>query len=100
VICDRALTAGAAAAAQVITEAMIDAAAGGLDRPQPGFARTVMNIATVALLAASILAGGGVAAWVFRDALSRTVNQWLMIPDPPQSPARSPMPLKPPPPPI
>lgn len=75
---DRALARGAEASASVIDEALVDLAAEDLDLGEPrslvrGLAE---RAAAVAVLALCMIVGGGLAAWMFRDAFARAIAQW------------------------
>jgi general secretion pathway protein A len=86
-VCERALAHGHSASAAVITEEIIDAAAADFDlAPSPAFSGLGWRIAMAAALALFVVAGAAAAAWVFRDALTRTIQQWQGAPQPPESP--------------
>jgi general secretion pathway protein A len=101
-LCDLALTRGYAASAAVIDLPLIEAAANDLDLewPEPDRPGRLASLAIVVMFALLVIAGGGGAAWVFRDAVDRTVQQWENVPLPPGGPIRRlPVPLAPIPPP-
>jgi general secretion pathway protein A len=101
-LCDRAMTRGHAASADVIGTDLIQAAAVDLDleappADRPGVLRTVLLTAAFVLL---MLAGAAGALWVSRDAVNRVILQWEQAPLPPREPVRSlPVPIAPIPPP-
>jgi general secretion pathway protein A len=101
-LCDRAMTRGHAASADVIGPELIQAAAVDLDLEapagdRPGVLRTVLLAAAFVLL---MLAGAAGALWVSRDAVNRAILQWEQLPLPPGGPVRSlPVPIAPIPPP-
>lgn len=76
-VCDRALALGFAASTNVIDDQLITAAAADLDLvplegdPPSALRRTVI----VLVVLASLLAGAGAAAWLFRADLSRLMQQ-------------------------
>jgi type II secretory pathway predicted ATPase ExeA len=77
-VCDRALARGFEASASTIDVKLVDAAADDLDLGPP---KSRVRAVAAALLAAvglvlCILVGAGAAAWVFRDAVHRTIAQW------------------------
>ena len=77
-VCDRALALGFAASANAITEALITQAASDLDLvatdAEPGGA--LRKAVAVLVVVGSLLAGAGVAAWVFRSDLARLLQLW------------------------
>lgn len=88
VVCDRALTLGHQAAASVIDDRLVTAAAGDLNLGAPRSERRWL-VRTVALglaFALLMLLGAAAAAWVFRDAMARAVMQWAAIPPVPAPP--------------
>lgn len=87
-LCDRALARGFESGARAIDTALVEGAAEDLDLGD-GRAKLRAIAARIALylaLALCGLAGAGAAAWVFRDAVSRTVGQWQRVPPSPQPP--------------
>jgi general secretion pathway protein A len=88
-LCDRALAGGFQQSASTIDVALVDAAAIALDVRAPTAERRpiVRGALAAALLLALTLLGAAGAAWVFRDALARTVLQWERMPQPPRGPA-------------
>jgi len=101
-ICDRAMTRGHTASANVIGEELIHAAAVDLDLEAAagagsGVLRTALLTVVFVLL---MLAGAAGALWVWRDAVNRAILQWEQIPAAPAGPVRSlPAPIAPMPPP-
>ena len=97
-LCDRALTRGQAASAGVIDEALIEAAASDLGfgpsaTGGPGLLRSLLLVAAFALL---VIIGAAGAVWTSRDAVNRTIQQWLNVPFPPGGPVRRlPVPIAP-----
>jgi general secretion pathway protein A len=81
-VCDRALARGQEAAASVIDRRLVAAAAADLDLgpSTSGARRVVQTVAAGVVLLLLALAGAGAAAWVFRDAVARTVSQWEAVP--------------------
>lgn len=77
-VCDRALAIGFAASAKVITDTLVTRAASDLDlvateaEPSGALRKAVIVLVVVA----SLLAGAGVAAWVFRSDLARLLQLW------------------------
>ena len=75
---DRALTLGQVASAAVIDQPLILAAAQDLDLA-PKAAETPNGLRPIAfglLLTLLLLAGGGVAAWVFHDRVAAAIHEW------------------------
>jgi general secretion pathway protein A len=101
-LCERAMTHGHAASADVIATEFIQAGAVDLDLEAPpahraGGLRTVLLAAAFVLL---MLAGAVSALWVSRDAVNRVILQWEQAPLPPGGPVRAlPAPIAPIPPP-
>ena len=95
-VCDRAMTRGHEASARVIDGAMIATAAADLGLTTlPSDGRWMARMAAVVVFVLLMLAGAGVAAWVFRDDVSRLLMEWRGVevpagaPVPPQAaPAR------------
>lgn len=88
-LCDRALAVGCQASASVIDEGMVVDVAEHLNpRTEPGGARWLPAALMVLSLVASIILGAAAAAWVFRDRVARTIEQWQNIPPAPTSPRR------------
>jgi general secretion pathway protein A len=101
-ICDRAMTRGHAASADVIGEELIHAAAVDLDLEAPADAGSrVLRTALLAVVFVMLmLTGAAGALWLWRDAVNRAILQWEQVPQPPGEPARSlPAPIAPLPPP-
>jgi general secretion pathway protein A len=89
-LCDRALTGGFRRSAPTIDTPLVDAAAVaiGVEPPPPGpRERWLRALFIASLLVALLVAGGSVAAWMFRDALGRAVADWERLPPPPPAPA-------------
>ena len=88
-LCDRAMTRGQQASAEVIDRALIEAAAADLDLQPPaegpGLLGRLLIVTAFALL---VLAGAAGALWASRDAVNRTIQQWEQIPLPPGGPVR------------
>ena len=88
-LCERALTRGQQASAEVIDRALIEAAAADLDLQPPaegpGLLGRLLIVTAFALL---VLAGAAGALWASRDAVNRTILQWEQIPLPPGGPVR------------
>jgi general secretion pathway protein A len=101
-LCDRAMTRGHAASADVIATEFIQSAAVDLDldvpvADRPGVLKTVLLAVAFVLL---MLAGAAGALWVSRDSVNRVILQWEQAPLPPGGPVRSlPPPIAPIPPP-
>jgi general secretion pathway protein A len=101
-LCDRAMTRGHAAFADIIATEFIQSAAVDLDlqsRPadRPVVLKTVLLAAAFVLL---MLAGAAGALWVSRDSVNRVILEWGQAPLPPGRPVRSlPAPIAPIPPP-
>jgi hypothetical protein len=76
-VCERAMARAQEAPTTVVSEALIDTAADDLDLQAP---RTgggaVGRLVGVAGLVLSVLVGAAAAAWVFRDAVNRVLQQW------------------------
>jgi general secretion pathway protein A len=101
-LCDRAMTRGHSASADVIGEALIHAAAVDLDLEAPADAGSgMLRIALLAVVFVMLmLAGASGALWLWHDAVSRAIVGWEQAPVPPGEPARSlPAPIAPIPPP-
>ena len=101
-LADRSLARGFEATAAVIDAEIVESAARDLDvaAPRPGRPRAVVQLAVALVIALCVSIGAGAAAWVFRDALARSIERWKMKPNPPAEPARrAPTPLKTPAPP-
>jgi general secretion pathway protein A len=97
-LCERALAHGHQRSASTIDAALVDAAAEEVDVEIPANGVRVMFRAAVITLAlvASMMAGAVGAVWVFRDSVSRTIDQWEGVPSPPGGPMlRLPVPLAP-----
>lgn len=88
-LCDRALARGHEAAVGVIDAALVDGAAEDLDlgEPRSAIGALARRAVTLAAIVLCVLLGAGVAAWVFRDALGRTVAQWQHARSAPNAPA-------------
>jgi general secretion pathway protein A len=88
-LCDRAMTRGEQASADVIDVALIEAAAADLDLQSadegPGLLGRLLVVAVFALL---VLVGAAGALWASRDAVNRTILQWEQMPLPPGGPVR------------
>jgi type II secretory pathway predicted ATPase ExeA len=90
-LCDHAMTRGQQSSAAVIDAALVAAAAADLDL-EPRSGRAPGWLASAAFAAAFVLlvlAGAAGAAWVSRDAVSRTIQQWENVPPAPAGPKRS-----------
>ena len=88
-VCDRAMTRGHEASARVIDGAMIATAAADLGLTTlPSDGRWMARMAAVIVFVLLMLAGAGVAAWVFRDDVSRLLMQWRGV----EVPAGAPVP--------
>jgi type II secretory pathway predicted ATPase ExeA len=89
-LCDHAMTRGQQSSAAVIDAALIAAAAADLDlEPPEGRGQVLLaSAAFAAVFALLVLAGAAGAAWMSRDALSRTIQQWENVPLPPGGPVR------------
>jgi len=97
-ICDRALTLGHELSASVIDDNLVEAAAEKIDiAPAESGARGIVRfVAAAFVLTVLMLVGATVAAFVFRNQVSRIFIQWEAIPQAPRSPApRVPVPLTP-----
>ncbi len=76
-VCERALVRAHEASTTVISEALVDRAADDLDLTVPRVGpRPAARFALVAALVLFVLMGAAAAAWVFRDAVGRTLAQW------------------------
>jgi general secretion pathway protein A len=88
-LCDRALMGGFQQSASTIDVTLVDAAAVALDVSPPAMAerQTMVRAAIMAaaLFALALLGAAG-AAWVFGDALARTIVSWEGVPPPPSPP--------------
>ncbi|HEX7139445.1 MAG TPA: AAA family ATPase [Vicinamibacterales bacterium] len=80
-VCARAMARAQDASTTVISETLVDTAAGDLDLrvPRSG-SSTVVGLVGVAAIVLSVLVGAAAAAWVFRDAVDRAVGQWRSPP--------------------
>ena len=79
-VCDRAMTRGQEASARVIDDAMIATAAADLGLTTlPSDGRWMARMAAVVVFVLLMLAGAGLAAWVFRDDVSRVLRQWRSV---------------------
>ena len=89
-LCDHAMTRGQQSSAAVIDAALVAAAAADLDlEPPSGRAREwLASAALAAVFVLLVLAGAAGAAWVSRDAVSRTIQQWEQVPPAPAGPMR------------
>jgi general secretion pathway protein A len=96
-ICDRALSLGGASSAGVITESMVDAAGRelGLSGARPMLTALLGQLVVALFVAAFLVVGAAVAAWVFRDSVARAITRWESIPAPPDAARRLPPPLAP-----
>jgi type II secretory pathway predicted ATPase ExeA len=80
VVCERVLARADEASTTTISESLVDMAGEDLDlrveraTERPGSAPP--NLAGVAALVLSVLVGAAAAAWVFRDAVERVLQQW------------------------
>ena len=81
-LCDRALTRGYSASANVIDEPLVNGAAEELDiaPPESLAARLARTAATIVALLILVLVGAGAAAFVFHDRLSQTMERWQTKP--------------------
>lgn len=88
-LCDRALAVGFQSLASVIGEGMVvDAAEHLSPRTEPGWGTWLPTSLIVLSLVGSIILGAAAAAWVFRDRVARTIDQWQNVPPAPTSPIR------------
>lgn len=88
-LCDRALARGYDASASMITAPIVDAAARDLDLAPPLSVRGRTAQLVIALaVAVFVLIGAATAAWVFRDTVTRSIQRWMVVPEPPRPPAR------------
>jgi general secretion pathway protein A len=98
-LCDRALAHAFAVTASVIEAPTIDQAAADLDLGEPSsrVKRVGVTLAWIAAVVFAVVIGGGLAAWMFRDAVARAVTEWQSVPPAPAAPRRRlPVPLAPP----
>jgi general secretion pathway protein A len=98
VLCDGALAGGFERSASTIDVTLVNAAAVALDVSAPTNMehRTVRTATAVAALLALMLLGAAGAAWVFRDAVARTIALWERVPPAPAPPAPRVAPIRPP----
>jgi type II secretory pathway predicted ATPase ExeA len=92
-LCDRALARGAEAAAPAIGAPLIAAAADDLDveAPRSPLRLFAVRAAAIIALVLCMLIGAGVAAWMFRGTVQRTVGRWMNAPaSAPRAPAARP----------
>ena len=98
-LCDRALARAFAVTAAVIEAPTIDQAAEDLDlgEPRSPAQRVGVTLIWIAIVVLGMLAGAGLAAWLFRDAVTRAMTEWQRVPAVPSAPQRrAPAPLAPP----
>ena len=95
-LCDQSLARACKAGTTTIDETIVDAAARDLDLVTRSGAgqRVGAQLVVAGAIAAFVMLGAAAAAWVFRDALARSIQTWKMVPPPPPAPS-----LKTPPPP-
>jgi type II secretory pathway predicted ATPase ExeA len=88
-VCERALARAHETSATVVSEALVDMAADDLDLTVPRAGqRTAARVVGAAALVLFVLMGAAAAAWVFRDAVGRTLAQWRSPATTQSSPAR------------
>jgi general secretion pathway protein A len=98
-LCDRALARAFAVTAAVVEEPTIDQAAEDIDLGErsTGARRVGVTLAWIAAVVLGVVIGGGLAAWIFRDAVTRAITDWQSVPSAPAAPRRRlPAPLAPP----
>jgi general secretion pathway protein A len=88
-LCDRALSRGRETSANVIDAGLIEAAAEDLGLAYPVVERRApLGRMVIAVALAVLMLGGAAAAlWVFRDAVTRTIQQWQRAAPPPSGAA-------------